>query len=260
MKEIIITLLATLLLSCNSEKSQKNESSYKDNSISQMNSIVTQADTSFVDFFYKFMWDKEFQKSRVLFPIKKNGIEIKTSEEWRYLPFYTESEYIPTLTSDTLSIFDKDVILESTKMYIIDFKKDIVETFVFEKVNKNWHLKNSDKTTFTNLPDFDFINFLTQFSNDSIFQIKSISFPLTESFTDSDNDYEIVTKTLKQEDWKFWLLDDDINRLMILSNIQTENKYRNIFLRGVENGIWLKLTFERINENWKLIKLEDYST
>lgn len=42
-------------------------------------------DTSFVDFFEKFMWDKEFQQSRVLFPIELNGNEIKTSKKWKHL-------------------------------------------------------------------------------------------------------------------------------------------------------------------------------
>ena len=260
MKEIILFLLTILLFSCNSERTQKNETIDKDSSIVEMKHTEIKGDTSFLDFFEKFMWDKEFQQSRVVFPIQQNGIEIKTSEEWRHLTFYTQNDYIPTLTSDTLSIFDKDVKLEFTKMFIVNFKKNIAESFAFEKVNKNWYLKNLDKTTFANLPDIDFVNFLTKFSNDSIFQIKSISFPITESFADSDNDYETATKSITQEDWKYWKLTDDINQLMILSNIQTDNKYRNIFFRGVENGIWVKYTFERINGNWKLIRLEDYST
>lgn len=37
----------------------------------------------------------------------------------------TLNEYIPTLSSDTLSIFDKDVNLESTKMFIIQERNDL---------------------------------------------------------------------------------------------------------------------------------------
>jgi len=260
MKEIILFLLTIFLLSCNSEKTKENETTDKEISNLEMKTAEIKGDTSFVDFFEKFMWDKEFQQSRVLFPIELNGNEIKTSEEWKYLPFYAQNEYIPTLTSDTLSIFDKDVDLEYTKMFIIDFKNEFAESFAFEKVNKNWHLKNSNKTTFANLPDLDFINFLTKFSTDSIFQIKSISFPITESFADSDKDYETAIKSIKQEDWKFWKLTNDINQLLLLTDIQKDNKYRNIFFRGIENGIWMKYTFERKNGNWKLIKIEDYST
>jgi len=255
MKEIILFILTILLLSCNFENKQKN-----DMSIAEMNTAEIKVDSSFIDFFEKFMWNKEFQKSRVLYPIQLNGKKIKTLEEWKYLPLYTQSEYIPTLTSDTLSIFDKDVSLESTGMSIVDFKKNDAEYFEFKKVNNNWYLTKSIKTIFKNLPDVEFIDFLTKFSNDSLFQIKNISFPLSESYADSQNDYETATKTVKLDDWKFWKLTVDINRLLILSNIQTDNKYRNIFFRGVENGIWVKYTFEKINGNWKLIRLEDYST
>jgi hypothetical protein len=260
MQKTILIFSTILLLSCNTEKSQKIE--YKDKEIRhvEMKNIEMKTDTSFIDFFEKFMWDKKFQQSRVLFPIELNGNKIMISEEWNHLPFYAQNDYIPTLTSDTLSIFDKDLNLESNKMFIIDFKNEIVKSFVFEKVNKNWHLKNSNRTNFSNLPDLDFINFLIKFSNDSIFQIKSISFPLKESFADTENDYEITTKSIKQYDWKFWKLTNDINQLLILADIQIDNKYRNIFFRGVENGILMKYIFERINGNWKLIKLEDYST
>jgi len=260
MKKVILFIMTILLLSCNSEKNQKNETTVNDIIHVEVENSEIIADTSFLDFFEKYMWDKEFQKSRVIYPIQLNGKEIKNSEEWKHLPFYTQSEYIPTLTSDTLSIFDKDVNFESTEMCIVDFKKNYAEYFEFEKVNKNWFLKKSKKTTLKNLPDFEYIDFLTKFSNDSLFQIKNISFPLSESFADSDNDYETATKTIKLDDWKFWKLTDDINRVLILSNIQFDNKYRNIFFRGVENGIWVKYTFEKINGNWKLIRLEDYST
>src|SRR5690554_4894025 len=158
MKETTLFLLTILLLSCKPEKSQKDESTNKDRNIVEIKSTETKSDTSFIDFFEKFMWDTEFHQSRVVFPIQLKDNDIETSEEWRHLTFYTQNEYIPTLTSDTLSIFDKDVKLESTKMFIVDFKKEIAESFAFEKVNKSWYLKNSKKTTFANLPDLDFIH------------------------------------------------------------------------------------------------------
>lgn len=133
MKEIILFILTIVLASCNSEKNQKNETTSNDTNNVEMKTAEIKVDSSFLDFFEKFMWDKEFQKLRVLYPIQLNGIEIKALEEWKYLPFYTQSEYIPTLTSDTLSIFDKDINSESTEMCIVDFKKNNAEYFEFEK-------------------------------------------------------------------------------------------------------------------------------
>ena len=261
MKRIILFFILTfVMLSCNADKNQKNVTTDNEISTIEIENSEIKVDTSFFDFFEKFMWDKEFQKSRVIYPIEQDGKEIRTLKEWQYLPFYTQSKYIPTLTSDTLIMFDKDIHFESIEMYIVDFKKNSTAGYVFEKVQTKWHLKRSKDFTIKNLPDIEFIDFLTKFSNDSLFQIKSISFPLPESFADAENHYETALNTIKLDDWKFWKLTDDINQLMILSNIQTDHKYRNIFFRGVENGRWVKLTFEKINAIWKLMRLEDYST
>lgn len=260
MKETILFLLTLILMSCNSEKSLKNDTLGNESREVKIKTEEIKSDTSFLDFFENFMWDKEFQKSRVLFPFSQNGNIIKTTEEWKYLPFFTQSEYIPTLTSDTLSLFDKDINVEEIEMFVMDFRKEIADKFAFKKVNKNWFLQSVGKATLKNLPDTAFIDFLTKFSNDSIYQIKHINFPLPELFTDSEKDYKIASKTIRGEDWEFWKLTYDINRLVILSNIQLDNRYRNIFFRGVENGIWVKYTFEKIKGDWKLIRFEDYST
>jgi hypothetical protein len=47
---------------------------------------------------------------------------------------------------------------------------------------------------------------------------------------------------------------------MVLSTIDSNNKHRYILFRGIENGIAVTLTFEKINGNWKLIEYENYST
>jgi hypothetical protein len=247
-------------MSCNFDKNQKKETIDNVVSIIEIENSETKVDTSFLDFFENFMWDKEFQKSRVIYPIEHEGIEFKSLKEWQYLPFYAQSKYMPILTSDTLIIFDQDLRLKSIEIYIVDFKKNSAACYAFEKVQTKWHLKRSKDFVFKNLPDIEFIDFLTKFSNDSLFQIKSVSFPLLESYSDAENQYETALNTIKLDDWKFWKLTDDINQLMILSNIQMENKYRNIFFRGLDNGRWVKLTFEKINGSWKLMRLEDYST
>jgi hypothetical protein len=260
MKQITLFIVTILLLSCNAEKTQKNETIDRDISKVEVKPAAIKDDTSFLDFFEKFMWDNEFQKSRVLFPIQQNGKEINTAEEWNYLPFYTQCEYIPTVTSDTSNLFEKNENPESTEMFLIDFKKEMAEKFAFKKVNKKWYLTRSGKATFATLPDSEFIAFLINFSKDSIFQLNHITFPLSESFADSEKDYEIVTTEIKSTDWEYWKLTDDPNKLMVLSNIQKGNNYRTLFFRGVENGISVKYTFKKINKTWKLIRLEDYST
>ncbi len=88
MKEIILFLLIILFWSCNSKKTKKNESTDKHGNIVEINPKEIKDNTSFLDFFEKFMWDKEFQQSRVIYPIQLKDNDIKTSKEWKYFQLY----------------------------------------------------------------------------------------------------------------------------------------------------------------------------
>jgi len=259
MKKEIFILVTALFLSCNSGSHQY-EQSVKDSIEDEVMTTEMRVDISFFDFFEKFMWDKEFQISIVRFPIQEFGNTIVTLEDWEHLPFYTEESYIPGLSSDTLRLMDKDVEGESIILFRFDHKNSSADKFTFRKIDGNWHLLSVDRISNEEVPDYEFVDHIIRFSNDSIFQVDHIVFPLSMSFADSGNDYETAKERIEVEDWKFWKLIDDIDGLMILSNIQTTSRFRNISFRGVENGIWSKYTFEKIDEKWMLIRLEDYST
>lgn len=246
MKQIVLLLLSILSFATLSAKTQRHE--------------ATALDSTFFEFFETFIWNKTFQRSRVIFPIQLGDRKISKAEDWQEIIFHKPEEYFRTLNADTLSIFEKDVKQTATTMYLVDFKKKLAETFSFKKRNGNWYLTKAEEIPWDKLPDANFLKFLTKFSNDSLFQIKSIAFPLSNVYADVDNDFKILSKKIPQQDWKFWRITDDINGLMLLSDIDTANSYRNVLLRGVNNGIWWKYTFKKENEHWQLIKLEDFST
>jgi len=259
MRNLFVIISTFLVISCGSQTAKETRQQHKDSSIVETNKTAT-VDTSFMDFFDKFMWDKEFQKSRIVFPYRQDNKKITTSVNWRHLSFYTESEYIPILNSDTFRVFDKEVETTTIGLSIVNFKKKAITNYNFKKIENKWFLLSSENLSIKSVPDFEFIDFLTTFSNDSVFQINHTVFPLPESYADSEKDYETVKTTILLKDWKHTKLVDFANKLMVLSNIDKESKYRNIFYQGVENGIWAKYTFEKINGDWKLIRIEDYST
>lgn len=259
MRTLFIIISTLLVFSCGSQKSKEIKQQLKDSSIVVTNKSAT-VDTLFMDFFEEFMWNKEFQKSRIVFPYKQGNKTISSSQNWKHLPFYTESEYIPILNSDTVRLFDIDVKTNSIGLFIVNFERTDVTCYNFKKVENKWFLLSSENLKVENAPDFEFIDFLKKYSNDSVFQINHTVFPLSESYADSDKDYETANTTINLKDWKHVKLVGFADKLVVLSNIEINNNYRNIFYRGVENGIWIKFTFEKINNDWKLIRLEDYST
>lgn len=254
MRKIPFFILMISLLSYNFGKGQRSINS-EDSGVN----MATQNSVSFFDFFQQFMWDQAFQESRIIYPIQVNNKEVKTPKEWKYMPFYTQQSSMPVLASDTIHALDRGVDLAKTEMYIVDFNTQNVECFDFENIKNNWYLKKVSKVRVQQLPDFEFVDFIMKFSKDPAFQMQNISFPLLESFADPEIDYERSDKTIKHGEWKYTKLTEEINPLMILSNLQTKNKYRNILIRGVESGIWVRYIFEKINGGWKLIKLEDFT-
>lgn len=258
-KITLILVFASFVISCNNGPKEI-EGIDSVEKTSATDSKFTPTDSLFVDFFENFMWDKEFQKSRVVFPFKQNSRNILASDNWKHISFYTQSSHIPILNSDTLSLFDKDIKALDIKMSIIDFERSSLDRYGFKKIDNKWFLTGFANSPIKDVPDLEFINFINEFSRDSVFQISHMSFPLLEAFADADNNYETTTRAIKREDWRFRKMTEDINKLLILSDIDLESRYRNIFFRGVENGIWMRYTFEKINGDWKLIKIEDYST
>ncbi len=257
MRRVYLIILTVLFISCNPGKN--NETRIEEKSSVEMKATIS-VDSTFMEFFETFMWNKEFQKSRITFPIKHETKKIINSKDWNHLSFYTGNKYIPILNSDTIRLYEKDVEGKSIEMFIVNISRKSATKYSFIKNDNKWFLSCTQNVIIRNVPDFEFIDFLTKFSNDSIFQINHISFPLPKSYLDSENDYETVNEVVLQKDWKHIKAVELNDKLLVLSNIDLKNKYRNIFYRGVENGIWVKFSFEKINGNWKLIKLENSST
>jgi hypothetical protein len=265
-------ILALSIFSCQNQSSHKEEKAVATSDIVETGSIDTANQIvidsvpkqtvkiqTFMEFFSQFMWDKDFQKESIIYPINLNDIEIKEKSNWRYNDFYTSKSSMPILHYDTLTYYDKDIKEDKIKMHILSFEQGKATNYSFSKKENSWNLINVSSMKLDSLRDYGFINFLTRFSSDSIFQFEHIQFPLTHYFADSDNDYETTSDPINQNEWKQWNLIESIEGLMIL-DIDKKTKYRNIFFRGIENGIYVKYTFTQTQTSWELVKLENYST
>lgn len=145
-------------------------------------------------------------------------------------------------------------------MTSVSFKSKTFTDYKFNKQNLDWQLTNIISDSIQNVHDYEFINFLQAFSNDSNYQIKHTEFPLQNYYADSEKEFETVYEPIEREGWKYFNLVKEIENLVILNIEKEDSEYRNILFRGVDNGIYVKYTFRRINGEWILIKLEDYST
>ncbi|SMG54233.1 protein of unknown function [Marivirga sericea] len=268
----LILLTTFFTLSCESPSSEKEaketvaEESVLTTSRDSINQELPDTTVSedistqtFMEFFSQFMWDRDFQRSRIEYPIKIDAVNIVEKSDWEHLSFYTNKSSMPILHFDTLTYFDKDIREEDISMYILSFENDNAKKYSFAQKAENWRLFSVNTVSINSLKDLEFIDFLKRFSSDSIYQTNHIEFPLTRFFADYNNDYETARDSIGSGDWGFWNLIKSTEALMVL-DVEQRTQYRTIFFRGIENGIHVKYTFIRSGDSWQLIKLEDYST
>lgn len=243
MKYLIIILIFSLF-SCKSDDKKLEGFQEKTVEMNQENSTVSIDITSFMEFFESFIFDKRLQNSN-----KDNSIDYN---------FFSTKDFVAYLNSDTLSVFEEKNVSDKQDLIIIDFKKDKNLKYKFETINQKWMFSGSSVISINNLSEKEFVDFLMKFSKDSIYQKSHILFPLEDYSL--DDDYETISQKIEKEKWNHFNLVEEIESLLFLANIDSNNNFRNIYYRGIGNGILVKLTFKRVNNEWFLVKTEDYST
>ena len=197
-----------------------------------------------MEFFENFIFDKRLQNSKEDDSIDSN--------------FFSTKDFIAYLNMDTLSVFEERNHLDKQDLIILDFNKGKNLKFKFENIDNKWTFSGSNTVIIDDLSEKDFVDFLIKFSQDSIYQKEHILFPLADYSL--DDDYQTISKKIDKEDWDYFNLVKEIESLLFFANIDSNNFFRNIYYRGIGNGILVKLTFKRVNSEWFLIKTEDYST
>lgn len=254
-----------LLLSCSSpkQKEPKEISKPAQNPPPQKPQAVeedTVESFSFMNFFEKFMYDETFQKTRIDFPIFIDKELISDSASWKHRPFFTTTYAIPILNDDTLTYFDKDIDTEVVTMSIIDIYQSQSTDYFFNKTSGQWLLTGVSTSPSSKLEKDDFFTFLKDFSQDSLFQVSHVQFPLPYQYTEAALDYEMVDDTLSPQDWEHFPVIEKGQMLLALDVMDSEKKCRDIFFRGVENGIYIHCTFRKIQQKWLLVDFIDGST
>ena len=242
MKHLLLFLIVPLL-SCKTDNEPINTTKY-DPEISKIPVKKIPDTLLFIDFFERFVSEDEFQKER-------------TSKDKRF-SFTSEKDFIAYLNSDTLSVFEHKSILQKEDLYFVNFKQKNATKYSFDKENGRWMYLGYETVLFNKIPDKDFINFFINFCEDGEYQKKHIKFPILYVYL--NDDFEAQTDKIDFETWEYENFEEEIGGFFVLSTIQQNNLYRNIYYRGSDNGILIKLTFEKIKNEWFLTKTEDYST
>ena len=228
--------------------------------------LPEKADENFDDFLYNFLVDSQLQITRIVFPLPyytDNHKDSITDETWEYDPIFSGLESYAVLFDRQSDMeLEKDTSQVSIKIDRRDMKSHRLKRYYFERIKGEWMLEAIEDAVIPSV-DFeseDFFSFFERFVNDSLFQTERVVDPLPFVTIDPDDEFHVLETTLEKGQWFAFqpTLSKDVLAHIYYDQRLSENSSTRIMeFKGVGNGFYNVLYFQRRNGLWKLIKFED---
>lgn len=228
--------------------------------------LPEKADESFDDFLYNFLVDSQLQITRIVFPLPYYTDDHKdsiTNETWEYDPIFSGLESYAVLFDRQSDMeLEKDTSQVSIKIDRRDMKSHRLKRYYFERIKGEWMLEAIDDAVIPSADSEseDFFSFYERFVNDSLFQTERVVDPLPFVTIDPDDEFHVLETTLEKGQWFAFqpTLSKDVLAHIYYGQRLSENSSTRIMeFKGVGNGFYNVLYFQRRNGLWKLIKFED---
>ena len=242
------------------------DSASDDEWIDEEPELPEKADESFDDFLYNFLVDSQLQITRIVFPLPYYTDDHKdsiTNETWEYDQIFSGLESYAVLFDRQSDMeLEKDTSQVSIKIDRRDMKSHRLKRYYFERIKGEWMLEAIDDAV---IPSADseseeFFSFYERFVNDSLFQTERVVDPLPFVTIDPDDEFHVLETTLEKGQWFAFqpTLSKDVLAHIYYGQRLSENSSTRIMeFKGVGNGFYNVLYFQRRNGLWKLIKFED---
>ncbi|WP_455096016.1 DUF4348 domain-containing protein [Prevotella koreensis] len=103
----------------------------------------------------------------------------------------------------------------------------------------------------------DFVDFIEKFSSDSVFQKKHISYPLKVSNVSREDD-ETNVSFINEKEWLYNnICDTEMGGEEV--NVKINKKNNAVEVRGKESGLNIDFLFKKVDDQWLLYEIADYS-
>ena len=102
-----------------------------------------------------------------------------------------------------------------------------------------------------------FVDFIEKFSSDSVFQKKHISYPLKVSNVSREDD-ETNVSFINEKEWLYNnICDTEMGGEEV--NVKINEKNNAVEVRGKESGLNIDFLFKKVDDQWLLYEIADYS-
>ena len=219
------------------------------------------ADELFDDFIFNFAANKNLQRERILFPLRKiNGSkeELLSKEQWKTERYFMRQDFYTLLfDSERQMEIVKDTSVNHAVVEMIYFNTGAVIQHVFDRLRGAWMLTSIQTIPISQSNNASFLEFYHHFATDSIYQAESLNSSIHFEGPDPDDDFARMDGVITPETWEAFA--PELPKKMIFNIIygqpRKEGNTKLFVLRGIANGLELELTFKRSDGKWKLTKM-----
>lgn len=214
--------------------------------------VSVKADELFDDFFYNFVSDVKFQKSRTARAMRKKDETIfeRFSSNEIFSVIYEHERDLELL---------KDTTLRHVGVAWISLDSLSAEVFKFSKRDGEWLLTDRTTEDLTESLDADFLNFYKGFVADTLMQIESIGDGVFFE-VEAQEGYEEIDSMVKPEDWVEFCSDKPLFSPLLVSMDYGQKidhaTMRDILFRDFSSGISINYHFEKDDDKWFLKSIE----
>ena len=219
------------------------------------------ADELFDDFFFNFAANKNLQRERIMFPLKKiNGqkVELIEKKQWKTERYFMRQDYYTLLfNSERQMEVVKDTSINHAVVEMIYFNTGAVTQHIFDRMRGTWMLTSIQTIPISSSVNSSFLDFYHHFATDSVFQTESLFENIQFVGPDPDDDFSQMEGVISPDTWEAFA--PELPKKMIYNIIygqpRREGNSMIFVLRGIANGMEMQLTFKRSGGKWKLQKM-----
>ena len=203
--------------------------------------------------------------SRIQFPLMGEGQKpvARSKKEWKMERFYfPQNFYTQILDSKKDLKLSKDTSINHVAVEKIFLDEKTVMSYHFDRINGQWMLTSVKQNDIDVNGNASFLNFYQHFATDSAFQMASLNETMDFKGPDPDDDSKEMHEEITPDQWEEVspgeLPSGTLYNVIYGENL-TKGSQKILLLRGISNGQELEMTFKKIGNGWKLVKLVDYS-
>lgn len=225
--------------------------------------LTEAVDESFLDFFYTFLNRRSFQLQRVTYPVPvhdASGEVVETLKNGRSVSDafqFAGYDYLVMLLGPEQDPYD---YLNSDARHAEIRQMDLVgggcRSYAFDRQEEDWYFTGIQQEA--NYHD-GFVHFYAKFANDSVFRAEHLSPEIFVSLPSTEDEMEMVDGNIDSGQWDVFSPELPRQSFLLLTMGEEVEKPHSVkFVKcGVASSMMEILTFEREDNDWKLVRYEE---